>query len=95
MSNKEHQELQDIVENLLKNKFIIKSPDPYVIHVLLVPKKDGTYKVRVDNHAINKITRFSISKLEDLLDKLQGAKVFTKLNLRSGYHQVRIKLRDE
>ena len=58
-----------------------------------MPKKDGTWRLCVDYQALNKITvknRYPLPIIDDLLDQLQGAKFFTKIDLASGYHQVQV-----
>jgi len=71
---------------------------PYSVPTLLVLKKDGTMRKYVDSRAINNITtkyRYSIPRLDDMLDELHAARVFSRIDLRSAYHQIRMTEGDE
>jgi hypothetical protein len=93
MSAKELEELSSQLNELTKQGFIRPSKAPYASPVLFVKKKDGSMRMCVDYRALNQATiknKYPLPRIDELFDRLAGAKYFTKLDLRSGYHQIRI-----
>src|SRR3954467_11121149 len=93
MSPLELDSLKEELDRLLKNGSVEPSVSPFGAPVIFVKKKDGTLRMCIDYRALNNITiknRFPIPLIDDLTDRLFGAKVFTKIDLRWGYNQVRI-----
>ena len=90
---KELKEIKRIIEDMLASRIIRPSVSPWASPVLLAPKPDGTWRFCVDYRALNKLTKknsYPFANIQECLDRLRDAKFFTSMDLRSGYHQVRM-----
>ncbi|XP_042467292.1 protein NEDD1-like [Zingiber officinale] len=88
----ELEELQKQLRELLDKGLIRPSHSPWGAPILFVKKKDGSMRMCIDYRALNKVTiknRYPLPRIDDLFDQLKGATVFSKIDLRSGYHQVK------
>ncbi|KAD3642175.1 hypothetical protein E3N88_31399 [Mikania micrantha] len=89
----ELQELASQLQELADKGFIRPSVSPWGAPVLFVKKKDGSFRMCIDYRELNKLTvknRYPLPRIDDLFDQLQGATCFSKIDLRSGYHQLRV-----
>ncbi|KAI3757501.1 hypothetical protein L6452_05041 [Arctium lappa] len=85
------------LQDLLEKGFVRPSSSPWGAPVLFVKKKDGTMRMCIDYRELNKVTvknKYPLPRIDDLFDQLQGAGCFSKIDLRSGYHQVKVKEED-
>ncbi|WVZ71283.1 hypothetical protein U9M48_019885 [Paspalum notatum var. saurae] len=90
---KEQELIKENIDELLGKGFIRPSSSPWAFPVLFVDKKDGSRRMCVDYRALNDVTiknKYPLPRIDDLFDQLQGACVFSKIDLRSGYHQMKI-----
>ena len=97
LSPAERQEVEKQVADLLERGWINASKSPYGSPILFVQKKDGSLRMCVDYRALNKQTiknRYALPRIDDLVDQLRGAKLFTSIDLAQGYHQIRISKSD-
>jgi hypothetical protein len=97
VSGPELVELKKQIDELLEKGYIRPSTSPWAAPVLFVEKKDGTKRMCIDYRALNEVTiknKYPLPRIEDLFDQLRGASVFSKIDLRSGYHQLKIRPSD-
>ncbi|GJT18963.1 putative reverse transcriptase domain-containing protein [Tanacetum coccineum] len=93
----EMKELAEQLQELSDKGFIRPSSSPWGAPVLFVKKKDGSFRMCIDYRELNKLTvknRYPLPRIDDLFDQLQGSSVYSKINLRSGYHQLRVREED-
>lgn len=93
LSPRELEEVKRQLTELLEMDYIQPSKSPFGAPILFVPKKNGKLRMCVDYRALNKLTiknRYPLPRIDELLDRLQGATCFSKIDLQSGYHQIRI-----
>jgi len=94
MAPKELAKMKRQLEELLEKGFIHPSSSPWGCPTIFVKKKDGTLWMCVDYHPLNVVTikkKYPLSRIDTLFDQLAGVKVFSKIDLHSGYHQIKIK----
>ncbi|GJZ49273.1 putative reverse transcriptase domain-containing protein [Tanacetum coccineum] len=90
-------ELSEQLQELSDKGFIRPSSLPWGASVLFVKKKDGSFKMCIDYREINNLTmknRYPLPRIDDLFDQLQGSNIYSKIDLRSGYHQLRVREQD-
>lgn len=93
MTVKEISELKVQLQEMLEKGYIRPSASPWGVPVLFVKKKDGSLRLCIDYRELNQVivkNMYMLPRINDLFDQLKGAGVFTKTNLRSGYHQIRV-----
>ncbi|GJR71532.1 hypothetical protein Tco_0083897 [Tanacetum coccineum] len=93
----EIKELSEQLQELSDKGFIRPSSSPWGAPVLFVKKKDGSFRMCIDYHELNKLAvknRYPLPRIDDLFDQLQGSNIYLKIDLRSGYHQLRVREQD-
>jgi hypothetical protein len=97
MAPSELKEIKEQLQELLDKRFIRPNSLPWGVPMLFVKEKYGPIRMCIDYRELNKVmikNRYPLSRIDNLLDQLQGARMFSKIYLRSGYHQVRVKEED-
>nr|GFC14524.1 putative reverse transcriptase domain-containing protein [Tanacetum cinerariifolium] len=90
-------DLSEQLKELSDKGFIRHSSSPWGAPVLFVKRKDGSFRMCIDYRELNKLTvknRYPLPRIDDLFDQLQGSSVYSKIDLRSGYHQLRVREED-
>jgi hypothetical protein len=98
LTPQENEEVKRQVQDLMDKGLIWESLSPFVFLTVLSPKKDGGERMCIDSREINNITirySFPLPRMDDLMDCLSGARFFLKIDLKSGYHQIRMREGDE
>jgi hypothetical protein len=97
MNPQELEELKKQLADMLSKGLIRPSASPWGSPVLFVDKRDGTIRLCVDYRKLNEVTiknKYPLPKIEDVFDQLNGARVFSKIDLRAGYHQLKVRESD-
>ncbi|GJS19092.1 hypothetical protein Tco_0447724 [Tanacetum coccineum] len=98
LASSKMKELSEQLQELSDKGFIRPSSSPWGAPVLFIKKKDGSFRMCIDYRELNKLTvknRYLLPRIDDLFDQLQGSNIYSKIDLRSGYHQLRDKKEHE
>jgi hypothetical protein len=98
LTPRENEEVKNQVQELLDKGLVRESLSPCTVPTILIPKKDGGWRMCTDSRAINKITigyRFPLPRMDDLMDYLSGENFFSKIDFKSGYHHIIMREGDE